>query len=259
MTTERRVLQHLRALNPITDERTIDLPETSSTAFLEAIETRRRIMSVRIERPVEKPPKKRTRRRNSALALGAAVIVAAVGVSAWLIGDEPSDVGTPLSVAEKFIEAGLTGGGSEGLHLLTPQFLEEQQDFQNAFAAWNDRYERVGPCEENPLTQMIRCVVLHHTDFHAAGGLSPFEQTMDFVVNDAGQIGDIRFSVEGWFTKIAPFNSSFMAWLDEAHPEEAAKMSDTPMGPAFNSEDARIALQYVDEFVAQSDIYPIGP
>ncbi|MBT8216327.1 MAG: hypothetical protein KJO17_05715, partial [Acidimicrobiia bacterium] len=64
MTTERRVLQHLRALNPITDERTIDLPETSSTAFLEAIETRRRIMSVRIERPVEKPPKKRTRRRN---------------------------------------------------------------------------------------------------------------------------------------------------------------------------------------------------
>ena len=86
-----------------------------------ALETRREPMSVTTEPPVEKSPKERTRRRNLALALGAAVIVAAVGVSAWLIGDESSEVGTPLSVAEEFIEAGLTGGGSAGLHLLTPQ------------------------------------------------------------------------------------------------------------------------------------------
>ena len=214
-------------------------------------------MSVTTERPVENSPKKRTRRRNIAVALGAGVIVAAVGVSAWLVGDEPSDVGTPLSVAEEFIEAGLTSGGSAGLHLFTPQLLGEEQDFLSALAVWNDRYERTDPCES--LTTGIRCEVLHHTDFYEAGGLSPFEQPMTFVVNDAGQISKIGFSVVAWVTKINRFNVSFMAWLGKAHPEEAAEMSGAPMGGAFNSEDARIALQYVDEFVAQSDIYPINP
>ena len=95
MTTERQVLQKLRALNPITDERTIDLPETSSTAFLEALKTRRKPMSVTTERPVEKVRKERTRRRNIALAFGVAVIVAAVGASLWLVGDEGSDVANP--------------------------------------------------------------------------------------------------------------------------------------------------------------------
>ncbi len=58
-------------------------------------------MSVTTERPVEKSPKERTRRRNIALALGAAVIVAAIGVSALLVAGEGSDVGGSRAVVSR--------------------------------------------------------------------------------------------------------------------------------------------------------------
>ena len=48
-----------------------------------------------------------------------------------------------------------------------------------------------------------------------------------------------------------------MDWFRLAHPEVAAQMSGAPMSDTFNPEDARLALEYVDEFVAQSDDYPI--
>ena len=36
-------------------------------------------------------------------------------------------------------------------------------------------------------------------------------------------------------------------------------MGGPPMGSQFDAEKARIALEFVDEFVAQSDVYPIEP
>ena len=257
MTTERRVLQHLRALNPITDERTIDLPDTSPTAFLEALETRRGIMSVTTERPVEEVSKDRARRRNIALALGAAVIVAAVGVSALLVIDEGSDVVGPRGVVEEVIDLQSRGKGLAALELATDEVADGARNFAEGLEAWNLRGELTEPCEElSP--NVFECVLIESNDFHAAGGLNPWEYHGTFTVNEADQISDLQHRIVEWGT-IRPFNLRFRSWLREAHPEEATRMGGTPMEPEFNAEIAEIALEYVDEFVAQSDDYSINP
>jgi len=256
VTTERQVLQQLRALNPITDERTIDLPETSSTAFLEALETRRKIMSVTTEQPVEKSPKERTRRRNIALALGAAVIVAAIGVSALLVTDDGSDVASPRAVVEEFIDLQSSGQIVASLELATDEMADRERDSYEGFEVWNSRSEQTEPCQEISQSR-FRCVTLDYDDFHGAGGLNPFENHTTFTVNEAGVISDVTTSLVD-FPAISGFNLRFMSWLTEAHPEQAAQMS-LPPSDNFNAEAARIALQYVDEFVAQSDDYPINP
>ncbi len=92
-----------------------------------------------------------------------------------------------------------------------------------------------------------------------AGGLSPWESHLTFTVNEANQISDMSFNVIEWDTKILPFNTQFFSWLTEAHPEVAAQMGFPPMGFGFNAENAETALQYLDEFLAQSDDYPINP
>lgn len=106
MTTEGTVLQQLRALNPISDEETIDLPDTSSTAFLDALQTRRGTMSVTTKRQVETKLKERARRRRVAVALSAVVIVAAAGAGIWLAGGEEAtpDAGGQVTI-ERYFEA----------------------------------------------------------------------------------------------------------------------------------------------------------
>jgi len=54
---------------------------------------------------IEKSPKEGTGRRNIALALGAAVIVAVVGVGALLVADDGSDVVGPAGVIEDYTAA----------------------------------------------------------------------------------------------------------------------------------------------------------
>ena len=54
---------------------------------------------------IEKSPKEGTGRRNIVLALGAAVIVAVVGVSALLVADDGSDVVGPAGVIEDYTAA----------------------------------------------------------------------------------------------------------------------------------------------------------
>ncbi len=257
MTTENKVLQQLRALNPITDERTIDLPDTSSTAFLEALETRRGIMSVTTERPIEKSPKERKRRRNIALALGAAVIVAAIGVSALLVTDDGPDAGDQGTVVEEFIDRRSSGQRVASLELATAEFANSERDYQAGFEAWNARAELVEPCEELP-PKAFRCVLLETNDFFAAGGLGPWETRITISFNEANQISDLSFDVVDWDKYNSPFHNRFLSWLRDAHPEEAAGLGVTLLND-LNAENARIALQYVDEFVAQSDDYPINP
>jgi hypothetical protein len=45
--------------------------------------------------------------------------------------------------------------------------------------------------------------------------------------------------------------------LTQDHLDEVNAMAGRPMTDVFNAEDARIALRYVDEFVAQDDRYPV--
>ena len=69
MTTERTVIQHLRALNPVLDEQALDLPDTSHTAFLDSLG--RKPMSTETRPRVQAPRPQKEGRRNLVLALGA--------------------------------------------------------------------------------------------------------------------------------------------------------------------------------------------
>jgi len=213
-------------------------------------------MSVTTEQPVEKSPKERTRRRNIALALGAAVIIAAVGVSALLVTDDGSDVASPEAVVQEFIDLQNSGQIDASLELVTAEVADRERDFFEGIEVWNPRSEQTEPCQEMSPNK-FRCVTLEYDDFHGAGGLTPFENHMTFTVNEAGVISDVTDSLVE-FGSIVSFNVQFASWLGGAHPEQAAQMS-LPPSDGFDAEDARIALQYVDEFVAQSPFYPINP
>ncbi len=101
--------------------------------------------------------------------------------------------------------------------------------------------------------------MLERNDFqHEPGGLSPNQVVISLAVNEAGQLSTVSFNI-GNFTNINSFNTRFFSWLEEAHPEEAALMGGPPGRAVLSAETAAIALRYVDDFVAQSDVYPINP
>lgn len=255
MTTESQVLQELRSLNPIIDEQTVPLPETSSTAFLATL--RRQPMTAPSDRRSERATGSPRGRRSLALAAALVAIVAAVGVTAWLADDESSGVAaTPLGVAEEFIELRSRGDLTAALELMTDELAEQERDFFEGLEVWNIRGKLVAACRELSVVQ-VGCTLSEEDDFHAAGGVTPFSTNLRLTVNDAGLISSAAIGVTQWGTTLQPFNNRFIGWLQEAHPEEAAKMTGVPMSEAFNADDARIALQFVDEFVAQSDRYPI--
>lgn len=91
----------------------------------------------------------------------------------------------------------------------------------------------------------------------ATGGLTLFSITLRLTVNEQGRISSAAIGVSEWGTTLQPFNSRFIAWLLETHPAEGAKLTGAPMSSDFNVSDARVALQYVDEFVAHSEQYPV--
>jgi hypothetical protein len=61
----------------------------------------------------------------------------------------------------------------------------------------------------------------------------------------------------------ALFGLAFEDWLRTEHPDVYDKISNGPSIPGFgygrDPADMLIALEYVDEFVAQSGTYPLDP
>ena len=159
-------------------------------------------------------------------------------------------------MVEEFIDLRSSGQLVASLELATAEFANSERDYQAGFEAWNARAELVEPCEELP-PLAFRCVLLRTNDFFAAGGLGPSETRILISFNEANQISDLNFGSSD-FDNTSRFHNSFLSWLRDAHPEEAAGMGATLMND-LNAENAQIALQYVDEFVAQSDNYPINP
>lgn len=182
----------------------------------------------------------------AASILAATLVVSACG---------SSEVAGPSGVVGDFIELTTSGEHVAALDLATPETAASQRDFSEALEVWNLRSELTEPCEATE--SAVWCVFSDVTDFHKAGGVSPYTVTVGFVVNDAGLISGMDFSISEWESVIQPFNFDFWIWIRNAHPE--AELEFAPMGSTFNAERARIALEYVDEFVAQSDVYPIEP
>lgn len=101
----KQAFELVRQANPMVEGSSGPGGFLSQAALLEQIDERSGDMQTQ-EKPItEKSPKEPHRRRNIALALGAAVVVAAVGASIWLVGDGTSDAASRQATVEGYYAA----------------------------------------------------------------------------------------------------------------------------------------------------------
>ena len=149
------------------------------------------------------------------------------------------------------------GGKSAG----TPIFAEEI--LMNA----NQRWEVVDSCDVTGETgagdTIVECLIKDINDFWGVGGISD-TRTQTFTVNKDGLIsGRQNVFASG---RRDSFNSAFHTWLSATYPDVYSDAgfpnSGSSNGPGFDTADPElmlVAVEYVREFVAQSDTYPLNP
>ena len=143
----------------------------------------------------------------------------------------------------------------------TPIFAEEI--LMNA----NQRLEIVDPCDVTGETEagdtIVECVLKDANDFWAVGGVSD-TITQTFTVNKDGLIS----GGEGGFSsgRRDSFNSAFHTWFEATYPDVYSdagfRKFGSSNGPGFDTRNPELMLvgvEYVEEFVAQSDRYPLDP
>jgi hypothetical protein len=98
-------------------------------------------------------------------------------------------------------------------------------------------------------------------DFWGVGGISDTE-SQTFTVNEDGLISDRRNIFASG--RRDAFNSAFHQWLSDTYPDvyeelDIGRISSN--GPGFDAGDPGhmlLAVEYVEEFIDQSDIYPLN-
>ncbi len=131
----------------------------------------------------------------------------------------------------------------------------------------NQRWEVVEPCGVKEVdaegNTTVECVIHDANDFWGVGGIGDTVPGI-FIVNEDLLI-TFRENIFG-SSRRNSFNSAFHQWLKETYPEVYSN-SGFPNrgsfnGPGFDTADSElmlIAVEYVEEFVAQSDTYPLNP
>lgn len=165
------------------------------------------------------------------------------------------------AVVEAMFETYNDEGPEASLRYYSTHEADRFRDHMAGLEVWNDRLTVVEPCRETPVGTIV-CVMAEQHDFHQAGGLEPFTNTFTFRVNDAGEISFVSQSVPDHFRTYYTYRSRFRIWVSETHPESVARIGSLPgnyRGPSrfFDGDSAAAVLELVDEFVAQSDDYPI--
>ena len=120
-----------------------------------------------------------------------------------------------------------------------------------------------------PRGSVVKCESISTDDFYGAGGIvdsgwMTFLVTEDRKISGSGNEGD---DIPWEETERAMFNLAFHSWLMDAHPSVFDDIVAFPdeLGniPGLNfgghqPAEMGIAVHYVGEFVAQSDVYPIN-
>jgi hypothetical protein len=153
-----------------------------------------------------------------------------------------------------------------GKHQGTPLFAEEI--LMNA----NQQWELVEPCqvtrENADGDTVVECLISNIDDFWGTGGIFD-TRAFEFSVNPDGLITSLEGLTpnENGFSsdRRNAFNQSYHLWLSDTHPDVFAEMglrSASSNGPGFDAKDSThmlVAVDYVEDFVAQSDTYPLDP
>lgn len=149
---------------------------------------------------------------------------------------------------------------------------EDDHLFSRSVMNSNEQIAVTPPCEVTaPDAGMVRvvCPALWEDDFHGPGGVTG-DGTLTFLLDGNGLIvEDENTGYRGPNGECCPiwqeYNRAFHVWLAEAHPdvyEVIGPHGGSPLWylPGYANGDAehmKIALEYVDEFIAQSDVYPL--
>jgi hypothetical protein len=133
----------------------------------------------------------------------------------------------------------------------------------------NQHWEVVEPCqvtgEDAFGDTVVECVISNTDDFWGAGGIfdtRAFEFSVDADGLITRQVG-LTAGTSGFSSdRRNAFNHAFSQWLTDTYPDVVAetgfvRSSNGPGFDARNSAHMLIAVEYVDEFVAQSDLYPL--
>jgi hypothetical protein len=140
--------------------------------------------------------------------------------------------------------------------------LHAEQILMNAQQQW----EIVEPCqvigETSAGETMVSCLLQDVTGFWGVGGISD-TRLQTFRVDADGLITNESMSFSS--NRRDSFNRAFHQWLSDTYPDVYNEMgygSISSDGPGFstgNPDHMLVAVEYVEEFVAQSEKYPLDP
>ena len=128
------------------------------------------------------------------------------------------------------------------------------------------QWEIVEPCQVTGETSsgetMVSCLIQDVTGFWGVGGISD-TKLQTFRVDADGLITNDFMSFSS--DRRDSFNRAFHQWLSDTYPdvyEEVDPGFISSNGPGFdaqNPDHMLVAVEYVEEFVAQSENYPLDP
>ena len=142
--------------------------------------------------------------------------------------------------------------------------LDEDWAFQRSFLAANEVWTITGPCTQIG-AQSVGCPTTLANDFMEPAGLTFTVPSLQFAFSGDGEITLI--GARAWEIAGVPetYFAAFDAWLMDTYPEVHSgfgpRVGDTSddWGELPDAADMKTALAYVDEFIAQSDVYPLVP
>lgn len=147
---------------------------------------------------------------------------------------------------------------------------DEDHVFDRSVMNSGEHIEVTAPCETSAGANMaiVTCPIYVEDDFHGAGGLTS-DAIMEFSIDDDGLIVEVTSTTYqedngDCCPRWQDFHQAFHEWLAEAYPDiyEEIGPQGTPLwyppGAASGDPDHMLrALEYVAEFVAQSEVYPL--
>jgi hypothetical protein len=295
MKTEDQVLALFAAENPIPSVDDLDLDLSDLSDHLDAFEQRsNEMIDIDSDTKAAEKPQRATRWLVAAVvvivsAVGAVLLngspepgsvapATSQTTTPTTAATTPSTAATTnpqidlVSIAVASIDAWNSGDFDAWLALLAPS-ADEDLIFSESLMIGGRRIQLTGNCairSQGPDGGgAVECPVSVDDAFNGAGNVTS-SGIMTFLVGSDGLIGhtsDTLFTDENgdccgeW----EAFNEAFNTWLQDAYPDVFAVIGPQGSDPMWylpgyasrNPDDMLIALQYVDEFVAQSDTYPL--
>lgn len=134
---------------------------------------------------------------------------------------------------------------------------ESELEWQRAHMAANDVWTITGECTDT--LAYVSCPMTLVNEFYGPAGIFFTVPSMHLSFNADEELVGIGAQVWEIAGDTAEYADAFDAWLAEAYPDVHASFGPRVEGEGAlpNPEDMPTAIQYVEEFLAQSDVYPV--